>query len=846
MPVFYARSTKVRLRIASPDEPRRSQTTPLDDGSSSAGSHTVVPSPPQYLSEDALVPEGSCSLSFLGTHKEIPFYMVRAGKELFYPLENENENGNETDESTLESRKIEVADEMMGVTFGSVEFSDDDDDMDMSMEVDRVEDEQGDVNIAVPQAMLVQEVSPPESSSMWSNMSPPSSSSTLVAGPSNFTSPLGLPAGGNTGFVTDKTLSNMASSVAVGLGQTLVTNVDASLPVMEPLEVLAPGQTPGASVDTPQQFLASSPALSQGQMPFTNFNTSMPGMVSSSAFGRGQTPFTNVDTSLPAVDPARTLSRGETPLANVDTPRPGTASQHTLTPGDSLQAQLKIPQSIIASQPILAPTELTLEIELSKESFVSYVPNSATVDLQVVVYYNGQLEDRRMISSRLAAGTPSRDALLLTFPGDRVASKMERRWVVVPHGGEKMNGAGAAQMSAGNISSAAGDLFAAPGNTPDDANGGGNSVSGLREHWISLGEALQEEAELWGRNQYGEHSVVGNYLSSLANLDMPVRMEGMVTSNGKMYGVIDVVILLGDGQKHSSSQGYLKEPMQDEEGETDDNKNVNKNVNVVGRALARKAPRKAPVPATPERTHAIKAPRKAPVLVTPELSDATRSSMPRATARKSPRKAPVPAMVKLSDATRSSVPRATARKSPRKAPVPAVVKLSDATRSSMPRATARKAPRKAPVPATPEQSDAIRNSMPSPPASGSIITPTGSLFTDRAETSRTGLERRAPTAPPNTPGATQGMTPGYGIRYDFSATEGVIDPRYRFESASPAMSFSTQSPQQQHLQSNRKVLGRSSQDSVLGYAIDDKPRSAERGSDFVVREVLMAVRFVVG
>lgn len=96
MPIFYSRHTKVYLSIpqvgVDSDTPLTRQRGPATDtalvskAAPTVGATGKGPSSTGHsiLSEQAFRSDDGMSTSFLGPHKEVPFFMVRAGKELFH------------------------------------------------------------------------------------------------------------------------------------------------------------------------------------------------------------------------------------------------------------------------------------------------------------------------------------------------------------------------------------------------------------------------------------------------------------------------------------------------------------------------------------------------------------------------------------------------------------------------------------------------------------------------------------------------------------------------------------------------------------------------------------------
>lgn len=217
-------------------------------------------------------------------------------------------------------------------------------------------------------------------------------------------------------------------------------------------------------------------------------------------------------------------SAGSSRLASSTIPRPPTGEISSLP--------------LASTQPALIPCALTLTVHLSKESFV---PSCGTKtkhlvqDVKIDVFFNGELTASTYVPARYRGEAHNMVQLTQRFSGRRVDRVAERPWVIVPPG---QNADGSLRTSKRNK----------------------EAYVGAQERWDRIGQTLEEQGEKFGRNQYGDPSVVGEYLASLSRLEMPEEVNELQRGGGPKFGVIDVVLTLGKGQKDEPEKGYLKEP----------------------------------------------------------------------------------------------------------------------------------------------------------------------------------------------------------------------------------------------------------------------------------------------
>lgn len=208
--------------------------------------------------------------------------------------------------------------------------------------------------------------------------------------------------------------------------------------------------------------------------------------------------------------------------------------------------------------PILTPHALCLTVFLSERSFRPKLdPKSNRKiyhDVKIDVYFNGELSGSSLVLGRCHTDAHLFDEQIVRFSGRKISRYVEKPWVMVPSG----------QTPDGNL------------RVPKRSKG---PYLGATQRWAELAQSLEAEAEKGGRNELGELSILGRYLSSLAKLAMPSEVEGMQKAGGPKFGVIDVVVTSGKGHKDNSSHTQLLHPtpMRVKSGENgvDTNSHVN-------------------------------------------------------------------------------------------------------------------------------------------------------------------------------------------------------------------------------------------------------------------------------
>ena len=187
-----------------------------------------------------------------------------------------------------------------------------------------------------------------------------------------------------------------------------------------------------------------------------------------------------------------------------------------------------------ASQRALDRCPLKLTVELSKGSFLAPIGRGPRrQDAHIVVLFNGELTASKTVSGRALVSTTERGDLTQEFTGRRVDRALERRWTVVPSG---QNADGTLRWTRRTKAAAL------------DAKG----------RWASISEALAREADQWGTQVSGGRTMTGEYLAELAKLPMPDEVDQIQKAGGQKFGVIDVLVVVGQGHK---VHPFMKEPM---------------------------------------------------------------------------------------------------------------------------------------------------------------------------------------------------------------------------------------------------------------------------------------------
>ncbi|KAF3049558.1 hypothetical protein E8E11_004889 [Didymella keratinophila] len=170
---------------------------------------------------------------------------------------------------------------------------------------------------------------------------------------------------------------------------------------------------------------------------------------------------------------------------------------------------------------------LALHVKLSDKAFLSGF--SGKTHLKIEVLFNGQLSTCSLIHTNdIRSGAKS---LNQTFAGYRVGFLAERPWILLP---PHTNADGGTRRFRKTI-------------TPT-------------ERWREVSAAVQKEAEERGTDKYGGLPPSATFLHALASMEMPESVPTMQKPGGRKFGIIDVIITAGYGNKFTTGTSYLKRP----------------------------------------------------------------------------------------------------------------------------------------------------------------------------------------------------------------------------------------------------------------------------------------------
>ena len=155
---------------------------------------------------------------------------------------------------------------------------------------------------------------------------------------------------------------------------------------------------------------------------------------------------------------------------------------------------------------------------------------STLQDIKVDVFFNGE---RCACTFTPARSLPSNGQFksLETYHGKRTALAVEQPWIIVP----------ADQSPDGDVRA---DKHPKLGN-PD-------------QRWAAVNNLLLSEAEDSAKDEHGHLTVLGDYLYALATVKLPEDLQRLQSVN---YGVLDVILISGQGKKDDASEKYLTRPV---------------------------------------------------------------------------------------------------------------------------------------------------------------------------------------------------------------------------------------------------------------------------------------------
>lgn len=239
----------------------------------------------------------------------------------------------------------------------------------------------------------------------------------------------------------------------------------------------------------------------------------------------------------------------------------------------------------------MEPHALCLTVFLSKTSFsqTTYKDRrkmDVKHDLKIDVYFNGQFFNSQIMGVGQLHYTGSRGikVRMHRFTGQRLSRFIEKPWIFVPPGhqldGSKrasppvhrsMSGsvtdADANQQASSSLNASIPECAAnaevkqqASASVDPLTLGDPRAGDGTTWRWTTISNRLKEEVDRVGRDKHGERPVTGDYLDCLASLPAPPEMGNMQKDRGATFGIIDVVVIWGKGQKDAIGSKYLTEP----------------------------------------------------------------------------------------------------------------------------------------------------------------------------------------------------------------------------------------------------------------------------------------------
>ncbi|KAJ4988128.1 hypothetical protein SVAN01_06380 [Stagonosporopsis vannaccii] len=177
--------------------------------------------------------------------------------------------------------------------------------------------------------------------------------------------------------------------------------------------------------------------------------------------------------------------------------------------------------------PDRAPQALALHVELSDRSFQSGF--TGRTHLKIEVLFNGQLSACSLTHTNdIRSGAKSFHQV---FAGYRVDFLAERPWVLLP------------------------SLIRADGGMRSF-----RKTTTPSERFDEISAALLEEVEKRGTDKHGAPPPSAEFIDALAKMQAPASVVNLQKPGGKRFGVVDVIITAGTGNKLTTGMSYLKRP----------------------------------------------------------------------------------------------------------------------------------------------------------------------------------------------------------------------------------------------------------------------------------------------
>ncbi|PSN71754.1 hypothetical protein BS50DRAFT_235360 [Corynespora cassiicola Philippines] len=180
-----------------------------------------------------------------------------------------------------------------------------------------------------------------------------------------------------------------------------------------------------------------------------------------------------------------------------------------------------IPSQTGNGQSVSRSKALVLNVHLQDKAFFDLRSNPC--QLMIDVFFNGQLSSCTLVNYRDRSGARTTQQV---FAGFRVASMAERPWIILE---------------------------------PGKSGQANSNIGSVPQRWNQIRNALFQESEERGFNDNGEKRPSGLFIEALATMQMPDAVMDM-QSHGRRFGVIDVVITIGQGSKVTQRVKYLTTP----------------------------------------------------------------------------------------------------------------------------------------------------------------------------------------------------------------------------------------------------------------------------------------------
>ncbi|KAI4244595.1 MAG: hypothetical protein LQ352_006760 [Teloschistes flavicans] len=183
-----------------------------------------------------------------------------------------------------------------------------------------------------------------------------------------------------------------------------------------------------------------------------------------------------------------------------------------------------------------SPQALCLRVMPGERAFCSIQdPENGrwcTNDLKFDVFLDGELCTSTSVSKHMFS---TKEKSRVICSGARIGQVIEKPWSLMPH----------ARDVPGDLSRSSSEEDAA---------------KLAEKRWDEISKNLVLAAELSGRSTDDELPALGQYLQSLASIEMPAALPGMLITKVTGFAVIDVVVSTGLRLTKDNSNPYLRKP----------------------------------------------------------------------------------------------------------------------------------------------------------------------------------------------------------------------------------------------------------------------------------------------